>query len=300
MENTFYMDDKDWKKIHNYSQAAYDTEKSEIGGMLVAIEDEAGDWHLKDPVILKQAISAGNCVLDKEALAPYYTKAGAKYKDKNFRFVWWHSHHTMSAFWSGTDLNAIQEYSDGDFSFALVVNLKGEYKLRVSVWKPFVCHEDVELEIITDEHKVPKSILKEVGKLCTKQAITSYSPKSYKTTYTKNYPLNAKPSVEDRQTSVFIQPTEYNYACDSIDKINKSYSDGTLSYNDWTKAVSELNNELATKYAGEYLIGLLSKKALDEDIMFAPPADYVYRSNSNAYDIYADYRSNEVAWGGIY
>ena len=35
----------------------------------------------------------------------------------------------MSAFWSGTDINAINEFSDGDLSFALVVNLKGEYNV---------------------------------------------------------------------------------------------------------------------------------------------------------------------------
>ena len=144
IDNMFYMSQKNWDTIQDYSRTAYDTEKSEIGGMLVAIQDEDKDWELKEPVILKQTISASNCVLDKEELALYYTKVGTKYKKKNFRFVWWHSHHTMKAFWSATDLKAIDEYKDGDFSFSLVVNLDQEYKFRVSIWKPFEMHEDVE------------------------------------------------------------------------------------------------------------------------------------------------------------
>ena len=156
MNQDFYISERDWNKIQNYAQEAYDTKKSEIGGMLVAIEDKDGDWELKDPVILKQQISGSNCVLDKDELALYYTKVGTKLKKKNFRFVWWHSHHTMDAFWSGTDLTAIKEYSDGDFSFALVVNLKEEYKFRVSVWKPLEVHEDVDLTIITKEKKIPQ------------------------------------------------------------------------------------------------------------------------------------------------
>ena len=54
MNQEFYISEKDWNKIQNYAQVAYDNSKSEIGGMLVAIEDKDGDWELKDPVILKQ------------------------------------------------------------------------------------------------------------------------------------------------------------------------------------------------------------------------------------------------------
>ena len=174
IDNEFYISQKDWDKIQDYAKTAYDTEESEIGGMLVAIKDKDNDWELKDPVILKQIISASNCVLDKDALALYYTKAGTKYKKNEFRFVWWHSHHTMKAFWSATDLKAIEEYNDGDFSFSLVVNLRQEYKFRVSLWKPFEMHEDVELTIINSKvNKVPKKIVDEVAKLCTKPTYTA-------------------------------------------------------------------------------------------------------------------------------
>ena len=130
MDNEFYISKKDWDKIISYAGIAYDEFNAEIGGMAVVIQDKDNDWTIKDPVILDQVITAGNTHLNKESLAPYYTKMAKKYSKKNFRFCWWHSHHTMQAFWSGTDLATIDEFQDGDFSFALVVNLKGIIKLH--------------------------------------------------------------------------------------------------------------------------------------------------------------------------
>ena len=59
----FYITQKNWDKILGYAEEAYETEKSEIGGMSVMVEDEDGDWTLEQPVILKQEISSGNTVL---------------------------------------------------------------------------------------------------------------------------------------------------------------------------------------------------------------------------------------------
>ena len=161
-----YIDKECWDKIINYAKAAYHTEKCEIGGMSVVTQDKDGDWLIQEPVILKQEIGSTTCDLDKEELAKYYTQMAVKYNETNFRFCWWHSHHTMSAFWSGTDISSIEEYGEGesDLSFALVVNLKEEYKCRVSVWKPVEIHQDVELNIISNEANVeiPLEIVTEV------------------------------------------------------------------------------------------------------------------------------------------
>ena len=50
----FYITQKNWDKILGYAEEAYETEKSEIGGMSVMVEDKDGDWTLEQPVILKQ------------------------------------------------------------------------------------------------------------------------------------------------------------------------------------------------------------------------------------------------------
>ena len=186
-----------WDKIINYAKAAYHTEKAEIGGMSVVTQDKDGDWTIQEPVIMKQEIGGTTCDLDKEELAKYYTQMAVKYKDINFRFCWWHSHHTMSAFWSGTDLSSIEEYGEGesDLSFALVVNLKEEYKCRVSVWKPVEIHQDVELNIIGKEDtiEIPLDIMTEVKAKCETRSIS--------TTYNRN----------TKQLSLGNTTTSYNW-----------------------------------------------------------------------------------------
>ena len=85
----------------------------------------------------------------------------------------------MAAFWSNTDLTAIEEFNEGDFSFALVINLKGEYKMRISVWDPIEVHNDVELNILRKETTVSKNIKNQVKELCEaptyKSAAWNYS-----------------------------------------------------------------------------------------------------------------------------
>ena len=168
-----------WDKIINYAKAAYVTEKAEIGGMAVVTQDKDGDWTIENPVILPQEIAGTTCDLDKEELATYYTQMAMKYKDQKFRFCWWHSHHTMDAFWSGTDLSSIDEYGEGesDVSFALVVNLKEEYKCRVSVWKPVEVHMDVDVKILDDtpEIEIPLEIVTEVKAKCRKRTYRNIS-----------------------------------------------------------------------------------------------------------------------------
>ena len=177
MDN-YNISKENWDKIIGYASVAYEKYKSEIGGMAVMCRyynnDNEGRWFLERPVILKQEISAGNTIIDKEALAEYYTKEAIymekEYPKLEYRFLWWHSHHTMKAFWSGTDLTAIDEFSDGDLSFALVVNLDQEYKFRVNIWNPVQIAEDTTLNIINHVASTTE-MEKEVKELCTKEAV---------------------------------------------------------------------------------------------------------------------------------
>ena len=52
----FYILEKDWNKIQQYSKHAYDDYKSEIGGMMIAVKDDEENWKIFSPVILKQKI----------------------------------------------------------------------------------------------------------------------------------------------------------------------------------------------------------------------------------------------------
>ena len=309
MNQDFYINEKDWNKIQNYAQAAYDDSKSEIGGMLVAIEDKDGDWELKDPVILKQQISGSNCVLDKDDLALYYTKVGTKLKKKNFRFVWWHSHHTMDAFWSGTDLNAIKEYSDGDFSFALVINLKEEYKFRVSVWKPLEVHEDVDLTIITKEKKIPQKIQDEVADKCSPIAHQYGTWK--KGTYIKGKSTQMTLAcTEDTKVGGLKSNPElsgdsedYIYAYNMVDEMNKRYCDGRLTYEGWIVMAKDINALLKTKFSSPYRIELVTETVLADQVMISTPHEYITVDPTidplfdEEYEDWLDYKSWNSSYG---
>ena len=134
---SFKISKGDWDKVINYSQYAWDSEKSEIGGYMIVQRDmKTGDFVMSDPVILEQVITAGNTVIDKDALAKYLMKTAMKH-GTDIYYCWWHSHHTMNAFWSGTDLNAIKaalcdpEYVNIFFSANRIspIQMNGMYNL---------------------------------------------------------------------------------------------------------------------------------------------------------------------------
>ena len=242
----FFISNKDWNKIIGYAKIAHDEHKSEIGGMAIAMPDKEGDWVVLNPIILKQTVSSGNCVLDKDALAQHYVETAKKHNNPDLQFVWWHSHHTMSAFWSGTDLTAIEEYSGGKFSMSLVVNLKEEYKFRVSVWDPIEVHQDVKLERFSD-WIIEEEMKQEVKVLCDtviKDVVTSnyvntfYSGKANgraRQQYLLNDNIGEKGDWpgNDRYDTVKI-----------VENLNSRYVDGSMKHSEWKNAIKTQNKRL--------------------------------------------------------
>ena len=287
----FYVSEKNWNKILGYAEEAYETEKSEIGGMSVMVKDKDGDWELQNPVILQQEISAGNTILDKDALAVYYTKQAKKMGKKEFRFCWWHSHHTMDAFWSGTDLIAIDEYSDGDFSFALVINLKQEYKFRVSVWNPVTAHQDVELEIMRSA-KCNKHMRKEVENLCSKRAY-SYSwkkPGSSYGDYRNIDQIEEDPRQERlpfpttqlamRSYGDVSNKTTYVDIIEQVDDIVSEVIDGTITYGEYSIQIGNLNR-LLEKEDSLYKVKCVEEAKIG-DLLHIFPNDLVISKDPRA------------------
>ena len=292
----FYITQKNWNKILGYAEEAYNTEESEIGGMSVMVEDKEGDWQLQDPVILKQEISSGNTVLEKAALSVYYSRIGKKMGKKNFRICWWHSHHTMAAFWSGTDITAIDEFNEGDFSFALVVNLKGEYKFRVSVWNPVEAHQDVDLEIIETKHRCTKKMSAEVKELCSKPtyaASTSrYSWRKEGDVWKGSYGYKSadqllKDAAEDPrqerlpfhttagQITSSGKPRGFTEIVAEVDELNSDLIDGTIKYKIYAEAIEALNDELIVEDS-MYKVNLVREDQKDELLHILPAQLVVY------------------------
>lgn len=282
----FYIKQKNWDTILGYAEEAHTEHQAEIGGMSVMVEDKDGDWHLENPVILKQVITAGNTILDKDELAIYYTKEAKRLGKKNFRFCWWHSHHTMNAFWSGTDLTAIDEFNEGDFSFALVVNLKEEYKFRVSVWKPVEVHEDVELTIVNPRARVSKRIKENVAAMCTKPvykvpAYTGYSWRKENGTHTDLLKEAAEDPRQERlpfhttagQTGLSGKPKTYFEILEEVDEVISEVVAGSMTYAVYKMLIDDLNKELLDDKS-IYEITLVAENAL-ESLLHVMPSDLV-------------------------
>ena len=167
----FKISNKNWNTIIQYAKIAYDEDKNEISGFLIAMPINHVDYELIMPDILKQENTGTTTELDGEAVQEWAmnikTKLdkNPKYKGKDFRTVWWHSHHTMGAEWSGTDYKEIEKGRNKDWTLSLLVNLKNEYKLRVNFWHPVETHEEVELEF-TETVKINKSVKEKYDKLC--------------------------------------------------------------------------------------------------------------------------------------
>jgi len=274
----FYVTEKTWNKILGYAEEAYNKHKSEIGGMSVVVKDKDGDWELQSPVILEQEISSGNTVLDKDALSIYYSKQGRKMGKKEFRFCWWHSHHTMKAFWSGTDLEAIDEYDDGDFSFALVINLKGEYKFRVSVWQPVEAHEDVELEIVRPA-KCTKNMSKEVEDLCSKRISTYQRPKTNYTSYGYKSPDQRRYSQQER-LPLYSSSEKMSFTdiTDEVDDINSEAIEGTIDYKEYKIRIDDLNDTLKKKNSC-YKVTLIAENQINNLLHMWPNQMIVYEAD---------------------
>tara|TARA_Y100001938_G_scaffold149299_1_gene235693 strand:- start:1100 stop:2032 length:933 start_codon:yes stop_codon:yes gene_type:complete len=261
-ERKFYISREDWKKVIAYAESSYHQFKAEIGGQLVVIEDDDGDFILKEPVILKQTVSGGNCEMEEEALAIHYSKMVGKYGDK-VRHCWWHSHHTMGAFWSGTDDSTIMDNPTHDFSVSLVVNLKQEYKLRVQFFYPIEHEENITLHFLDDEIDRDEGIDSEVKALCSKEhhvtPTVHYNANNQGTLWKKEDDNDVKewnqsygiyddygniPPIDDVDLSK-VPEDKKKEIMDLVEEAQDKVCDDNCSYTEWIEIRKAVNTSIA-------------------------------------------------------
>lgn len=289
--SAFNISNKDWNKLQNYSRYAWDEHQAEIGGFLVVQRRKDGTFIMHDPVILEQEITASNTTITKQALAKYFIKTAMKYGTDDLHYCWWHSHHTMDAFWSGTDLTAIKQGKNNDWSCSLVVNLKGEYLFRINQWEPIELFKDIEIGIEgIKEKKVPKAIVKEVEELCSKPVVSilnSLKKTSWKSVHdTRNYNIN---NLDELQTKLFndsfekVSIIEGELLDAEIVQLEASFDNILTDYiNDddfmlYKLKVKSINSRLCDDES-ELRLGIITEKSiLDSIINHADANDYIYR-----------------------
>ena len=253
----FWISRENWNKVIAYAESAYRQYKSEIGGQLVVLEDTDGDFILEDPVILKQEISSGNCEMESSALAIHYSKMIGKHGN-DVRHCWWHSHHTMGAFWSGTDDATILGHPADDWTLSLVVNLKREYKLRIQFFNPFMHEENVQLNFLEEEHEIDNVLDTEVKELCEEESrsVVTYGNRNIQGhlwnqqqkeihSYNQGYGYNSWLDDVDDDLEMTGVPTQFFEDCiEAIDKLSDDLTDGSIKIKKFRKGVSSLNKQL--------------------------------------------------------
>ena len=262
----FVMSNEDWTTLMQYAKYAYDEHKSEIGGyMVVKYVDK--QFVFSEPVILQQEITASNTDITTEALGKYFTETEIKYGGEPYWLCWWHSHHTMDVFWSGTDKTAIEQSVNDNYAFSLVINLKQEQILRISDWKTGT-QTDTKVKILGKEFEIPQSIKDEVESLCTKPSLVSTNTGWYGRHYSKKISKEQLTMWQDE-----LDDEKVNLEAD-IDNILQDY----LIDNDYPtarKRFGTLNRKLGQSKS-ELRVIKLEQDELDTVINYALAEQYIY------------------------
>ena len=259
LEEVFYIKEKDWYKLQGWATLAYEEDKNEISGLMTAVPQEDGRFKVGDVEILKQENTGTNTDLNGDSVSAYMMKYGMKYKNPDMKFVWWHSHHTMGAFWSGTDDKEIEAWKNSSFSLALVINLKEEYLFRVSFWKtnglPIEQHVDTTLTIERAEPKIniTNAMKKQYEELCSSpQPMVRYTG-GY-STYGQGWSRNVNPNQQNiwhgnNKESEKQLEMEYAYseALEQVESMQDGFMDGSVSHKEWKKKVKRINEICKTK-----------------------------------------------------
>lgn len=145
-------------RIHAYAMGV----ESEIAGM-GKVRVEGNDIITEEVMIYEQEVTGATADLSTKALAGFQSelvKAGGS--PKHWK-LWFHSHDTMAAFFSGRDTDTIDAQTESDWMVSLVVNKRRERKARLDLYRPFRMHAELEIIVGETSFSVPPDIQKEIA-----------------------------------------------------------------------------------------------------------------------------------------
>jgi hypothetical protein len=129
---TAYMKMKAW----------IDMARGEVSGLgsVSEVRDRNGEltsFIIDDIYLLKQQCGSADTLLDNEAVGQFLFETAKEGLDTSKIKLWWHSHGTLSVFWSTTDEQCIRDLSNSSYMISLVSNKEGKSLTRLDVYKPF-------------------------------------------------------------------------------------------------------------------------------------------------------------------
>tara|TARA_R110000824_G_scaffold69214_2_gene178329 strand:+ start:12583 stop:13491 length:909 start_codon:yes stop_codon:yes gene_type:complete len=294
IENMFYIHEKEWHELQAWAGLAYEEDKDEISGLMTAVPDKDGRFKLSDVEILKQENTGVTTELDAESVAEYKMKYAMKYKNKDMKYVWWHSHHTMGAFWSGTDETEIDAWKNSSFSLALVVNLREEYKFRVSIWSangiPLEQHIDTTLEVVRGAKPVITDKMKTLYKELCEKKMTSI--KTY-TGYNRSHGIQQTSFLNKSPNEANLP--EYRQMFREIDSLIEDFMSSESSFGAFKKSMKKLRTKcVKEKYDFKVKAILCSKDQAINDLQCYTAED-MFDFDDN--DKKMLYESDNDVWG---
>lgn len=167
-----------WEKIYGWCRAA-DTEISGMG----LVKKEGGVFKVYDIFLPEQECTGSSTEMNQDALAALITKLHkTKIPADHFR-CWMHTHYNFNVFWSGTDVDTIEQLigSSGDWMLSIVVNQAGDYKCRLDFTKPIrMAIDDIDVSIEYPKTGLTEQYKQDVEKMVkrptyTAPAYTGYS-----------------------------------------------------------------------------------------------------------------------------
>jgi hypothetical protein len=165
MAKTSIQDTVLWLSPKIYQELLYYARNvdAEVGGLgYLTFDTENNDITVEEVYLLEQEVHSSECELSAEGCAKLIEErilAGEDNKLGGINF-WWHSHHTMGAFFSVTDDTTMKEWV-GPYIVALVINQKGEMKAALLTRTPIMIAGEVDVKI---DWSTPKEIAVELDK----------------------------------------------------------------------------------------------------------------------------------------
>lgn len=216
----------DWDRINMYVKLS-DIEISGFG--LIKNERIKDKYMVNNKIVLekllplpKQENTPTTTEVKCDDLEQFIQQEVPEYKDRKRVGLWWHSHVDMGAFWSSTDEQNIDEWSKSPILISIVLNKRGDYKIRYDMLTPHkhTC-EDVELEIVRSDD-LEKECATEIEAKCK------------------------SPSYHRENTSVIVDEVGYRWDKD----LNAYVSNTTGEVVSWQQAQG--NNSYRNRYRNHH------------------------------------------------
>jgi hypothetical protein len=165
-----------WEKMFAYVSLA----EGEITGM--GIVDRMGnDFLVTDVLIVEQEAGEAHATMDEEGMNSLMEELirNGREQDLAKLNLWWHSHGSLSSFFSQTDEETIEKWSFTNYLISLVVNKKREYSARLDLKQPVKVSIDLPVSVhytfpadewsllkeeVAKKVKVPKKVVYVPGK----------------------------------------------------------------------------------------------------------------------------------------